>query len=154
MIGKYLMAVDPGGTTGLAFRFPDGQIATCTTNSQEDLWQYFLDNPVPDQVILEEWQYFNGRVTPSGFLTANLVASLIGICHILKIPLALRSPGSRANRQQEAEEWYKQNKRRRTILKIHSHECDALAHLLTWESLHPELQRQVNHATSERKMVK
>lgn len=138
------MSVDPGGTSGLAFRMPNNEIIVCKAQTIEEVLEYFTDATKPQQVVLEEWQYFNGRVTPSGFLTANIVASLTGVCYVLKIPLALRTPQSRNSQQRKAEDWIKQHYKLKTILKINSHESDALAHLLAWESLHPELQKQVN----------
>jgi hypothetical protein len=148
----YTMAIDPGGTTGLAFRMPDLSVQTCKAQTQEQVWDYFIDIKPPDQVVLEEWQYFDGKVTPAGNFTADLCASIIGICYIMKIPLALRSPASRQPFQQQAEEWYRRQNHIKTVQKIHSHECDALAHLLTWEYMHPELRRQVN-ATSRPRSV-
>lgn len=142
----YTMAIDPGGITGIAFRMPDNSLVTCTANSQEQVWDYFLgDMRLPQQVVLEEWQYFNGIVTPAGNHTADICAGIRGICYILHIPLALKSPQARFPRQRQAEEWYKKEKHVKTLYKKHSHECDALAHLLAWEALHPELQKQLQN---------
>jgi hypothetical protein len=139
----YIMAIDPGGTTGLAFRMPDGQLLTARAQTFEQVLDYFLgDIRRPDQVVLEEWAYFSGRVTPEGSHTADICAAVRGVCYVLGIPLALRSPAMRFPQQKEAEAWYKREKHKKTILKIDSHECDALAHLLVWENLRPENQRQ------------
>jgi len=130
---KFTLAIDPGGTTGLALRI-NNDLLTTTVNTDVDLWKYFENGETwPTTVVMEEWQYFNGIVTPAGFHTANLVASVRGICHIRCIPCLLRTPQSRYFRQRAAEEWLKKNKG----MKGHEwvvHEADALAHLLTWES--------------------
>ena len=137
------MAIDPGGTTGLAFRMPDGSITTCKAQTDQQVYDYFLgDIHKPEQVVLEEWSYFSGKVTPAGNLTADICAGIRALCYVLGIPLALRTPGMRQPRQPEAEAWYKKTHHVKSILKIHSHECDALAHLLTWEAIHPALQQQ------------
>jgi hypothetical protein len=94
----YTMAIDPGGTSGLAFRLQDGQILTCKAQTQEQVWDYFLgDIQRPEQVVIEEWSYFSGKVTPEGNLTADICASIRGICYILHIPLALRVPAGRSS---------------------------------------------------------
>jgi hypothetical protein len=142
---KYTMAIDPGGTSGLAFRMPDGEIITARAVTFEQVLDYFLgDIHKPEQVVLEEWTYFSMKVTPQGALTADICAGVRGVCYVQHIPLALRVPAARQPMQDAAERWYKQTKKKRTIAKIDSHECDALAHLLTWENLHPDLQRQTN----------
>lgn len=139
----YTMAIDPGGTTGLAFRMPDKQIVTCKATTQEQVYDYFLgDIKLPEQVVLEEWQYFDGIVTPAGNHTADICAGVRALCYVLRIPLALKSPQARFPKQRQAQEWYKQTYRVKTLYKIHSHECDALAHLLAWEALHPEMQKR------------
>jgi hypothetical protein len=138
----YVIAIDPGGTTGIAFRYPGGQIATSTVNTQEALWAYFEnDMPKPDHVIIEEWQYFSGAATPSGVHTASLVSSVHGICYVLGIPLSLRSPGSRRPKMEEATKWYKAKVGKKYTNKMDSHEIDALAHLLQWESQHQHATR-------------
>jgi hypothetical protein len=126
---QYLVAIDPGGTTGLAFRYPNGVIRTHATQTQEGVWQFFLDKPYPDHVILEEWQFFDGIARPAGVLTAGIVESMKGICYVLGISLSLRTPGSRNKFQLEANSWLMKNKPGFVV-----HEVDALAHLLTWES--------------------
>lgn len=129
----------------MAFRMPDGEITTCKAVTDTELYDYFrgdLYKRLPEQVVLEEWSYFSNKVTPDGNYTADLCAGIRAICYLLAIPLALRTPGMRNPRQVAAESWYKQAFHVKTLYKIHSHECDALAHLLAWEALHPELQRQ------------
>lgn len=136
---SYLMAIDPGGTTGLAFRYPKGGgIETTTVDTQEALWAYFklYEIPLPDTVICEEWQYFTGKTTPAGIYTAHLVSSLTGICHVLGIPFALKTPTSRFAKLQDATDWYKKARNKKRTNKMDSHEIDALAHLLTWEAAH------------------
>ena len=137
------MAIDPGGTSGLAFRMLDGQILTAKAQTLEQVLDYFLgDIQKPEQVVLEEWTYFTSHVTPEGNHTADICAAIRGVCYVLKIPLALRSPAMRIPQQKIAETWYRKAHNKKTLYKIDSHECDALAHLLAWENLHPELQRQ------------
>lgn len=146
------MAIDPGGTSGLAFRMPNGQVLTAKAQTFEQVLDYFLgDIQRPEQVVLEEWNYFSGHVTPEGSLTADICAGVRGVCYVLNIPLALRSPGARQPMQKTAEAWYKKEKQRKSLLKIDSHECDALAHLLTWENIHADLQRQIITKSTNRR---
>lgn len=134
------MAVDPGGTTGIALRLPNGRISTYAIQTQEDLWEYFLpEAPRLDQVVLEEWHYFDGIARPAGVHTAGLVASLRGICYVQNITLALRTPSSRLGKpMRDATEWYRQQNHisaKKALVKFQSHEIDALAHLFAWEHL-------------------
>lgn len=130
----YLLAVDPGGNIGVALRLPNGSIATHRLQTQELLWDYFVSgSPLPDHVIVEEWTYRDGIARPEGVLTASLVSSLRGICYVLNIPIALRTPGSRYGYMDEATKWYQKRYSVTKPNKGHSHEIDALAHLLTWE---------------------
>src|SRR5688572_8477604 len=107
----YLLAIDPGGTTGLAFRYPTGKIMTATAQTQEQVWDYLMDGAKDfDHIILEEWQFFDGIARPEGVMTAGIVESIKGICYVLKINLSLRTPRSRATFQTKAKTWLKANK--------------------------------------------
>ena len=132
---RYIIAIDPGGTSGIAIRAPDGKLSTTKVQTQEDLWALFLPNePRPDHIIIEEWTFRTAAATPPGIMTCEIVASIKGICYVLGIPLSIRTPGARNIRMEEATKWYTQSRRRKTFSKFESHEIDALAHLLAWES--------------------
>lgn len=131
------MAVDPGGTTGVAFRLPNNEIYLTTTMTDKDLWAWFEPGQAkPDYVVCEEWQYFDNIARPAGVYTASLVSSLRGICHVLGITFVARTPQSRLPGMAEATSWYKRYRKKRTVNKQDSHEIDALAHLLTFEAQH------------------
>lgn len=133
----YIIAIDPGGTTGLALRKPDGDWVTLKVQTQEDLWDFFVPSaPKPDYVVLEEWQFNDGIARPEGVLTHSLVSSIRGICYVSGVPLALRTPASRYKHLREATELYigRRGSKSKTFTKFESHEIDALAHLLTFEA--------------------
>src|ERR1044072_1900129 len=130
------MAIDPGGSSGVAVRLPDGKLAIKKFQTQEAIWDYLRpDEPRLDVVIIEEWQYFEGIARPEGVLTAGIVESVKGICYVLGIPISLRTPGSRMAYLKKAKEYLRKTRPGWVDSKPNSHECDALAHLLAWEEI-------------------
>lgn len=128
------VAVDPGGTTGIAIRVHDGTLFTFTTDTPEDLWRVVLDNK-PDVLIIEWWSYFKGTVTPAGEYTAGLCHSLEGVYFTLgkrpykHLPKERLSP---IDYTKIAKLQLKKLYQRDFVI----HEVDALSHLLLWEARH------------------
>lgn len=122
-----LMAIDPGITTGMAFRI-DGKLATCVGYSDEDVIDLIHDL---DVVVIERFATA-GRLSAPGLLTIELVGQVRGWCRAQGIRCDVATPQARYMYMQEA---YNNIGRGKLIepSKVQQHERDALAHLLSWE---------------------
>jgi hypothetical protein len=119
-----LMAIDPGGSTGVAFKI-SANYHTCTINEPKELWD-LIKNFKPDRIAFESF-YTGGQVDRNMIHTIELVGSIHGICYVLGIPFHGQQPQARKSFILDA----------RKILKTEGghtqHEVDALAHLLCLE---------------------
>ena len=123
---KYIMAIDPGGTSGIAFRMPNRSIITCVGNSPEDVYDLIRQAATSglQQVVCEN---FNAQyIGKWGLHTVRIVGGVQAVCHIFQINLQMHMPQKR----------YPFKLKARGILKgrrVVIHEIEALEHLLTWE---------------------
>lgn len=129
---KTIISVDPGGTTGLALRFPyNGNWLTTTVVSSQELWK-FLDDGLPDIIVYEEFNPRGARVDKYMLHTIRLVGGIQAFCYAKNITGYAHIP---ANRK------YKQDESHALLIAKHGnrkggfmiHEEDALAHLLVFE---------------------
>lgn len=118
------LAIDPGGTTGIAVRFDDGRVMTCTATSPRELWQFFQD-PKPDKVVFEIFST-GGRVDKYMIYTIELVGGIKALCEGLSIQGYAHPPQARKAFIEQAKAILKGT---RHVI----HEVDALAHLLAHE---------------------
>lgn len=128
LLGKYRLALDPGGTTGVAIRFPDGSWMTCTTGDPPSLWKFFQD-PKPDEVIFELFSTM-GRVDRYMLYTVELVGGIKALCNALDIIGYAHTPQQRKAFIVAAKELLESRKKDHKYV---IHEVDALAHLLYHE---------------------
>src|SRR3990167_418616 len=126
-----LLAIDPGGTTGLALR-TDTLLSTFTTKDPVDVWEILVGikkSEAPHiQIIIE--RYAGIFIDKHGLATVEIVGGVTAICTILHLHLARRTPVQRIPKKEEARELLLIVKGRGNFL---DHEVDALAHLLKWE---------------------
>lgn len=121
-----IAAVDPGITTGLAFRVNE-QILTCVGYSDDEVLKMLPKSL--EYVVIERFQT-GSRLDMYGLATIELVGQLVGWCKCLKIPYEVTTPQSRYPFMTEA---------RGAVggliepSEVAKHEVDALAHLLAWE---------------------
>lgn len=134
-----VLAVDPGGKSGIAIRLDDGKLMTCiceslfnkkagtrqVTYDAKELYEMLM-LPTITQVIVETFQA--QRIDQYGLHTVRLVGAIEAICHVRNIPLVKHIPQDRYPFKTEAKMWLQDQKRPYLI-----HELDALAHLLRWE---------------------
>lgn len=121
--GKTVIAIDPGGTTGLAVRYPDGSWMTVSLTTPSELWDFFLERP--DEVVFEIFST-GGRVDRWMIYTIELVGGIKSAIYALNLHGFAHSPSKRYPYLGQAE----------AMLRGQSHtvhEVDALAHLLTHE---------------------
>lgn len=127
-----IMAIDPGGTTGVAFHADQSEggkgYLTCVTHTPDELWNLFeFGGKHPEVVICEDFQTGN-RINPIQHYTIRLVGGIQALCSFLQVPLYMQSPQNRKAFLKDAEDILKRDGR-----KFMEHEKDALAHLLRWE---------------------
>jgi hypothetical protein len=121
------MAIDPGGTTGVAIRFPDGTFKTVSITKKTDL--YDLIRPPVQVCIYEEFQA--QLISGYGLHTVRLVGAIEALCWKEGIKPVPRQPQRRKAYVNKA------------VALLHDlnqqyeytdHEIDALAHLLSYEA--------------------
>lgn len=127
-LGRTILAIDPGGSTGVAVRYPDGTFKTATLHSGEMLWEFFIERP--DVVVFEIFQT-GGRVDRYMIHTIELVGGIKAACLVLGLAGFAHSPQKRYPWISEATDLLKALNTPHT-----KHEIDALSHLLAWESSH------------------
>lgn len=127
---KLVIAIDPGGTTGIALRGTNTgmKYLTCTTSTLEELVD-FLWNQDITHLVVENFQA--QTISKWGLYTVRLVGVCQTIAHIKHAKYVLHIPQDRYPFQQEAKALLEG---RKTVI----HEEDALAHLLRFE--HDETQ--------------
>lgn len=125
-----IAAVDPGITTGMAFRI-NGKLVTCVGYNDEEVLDLLHDL---DFVIVERFQTA-GRLSAPGLITIELVGAIKGWLRHQDIPYEIATPQARYAFMTEAFANIGVGK----IIepsKVAKHQRDALAHLLAAEYRH------------------
>jgi len=119
-----IISIDPGKTTGIAFKLTDGIYRTIEAETQEDVWGYIYGYPTALKTVVIEQFVTGGRISKYGLATVELVGGVKALCHHLGIGCVVHTPGMRMAFIHEAK-----------ALKVTQgpHELDALAHLLRYE---------------------
>lgn len=149
-----LIACDPGGTTGMAFRFDNnewGTIAVPLLNQLEvtEKIASFARNSTVQQpltVCVEQFSSGANYMSKHGINTIELVGGIIHVCNLYNIICFRHAPMHRTPFQKQAHELLVE---RRTSMKksFEVHEEDALAHLLRLEhNLNMKVEVQVVNA--------
>lgn len=131
-----ICAIDPGYTTGMAFRIK-GKLATCVGYSEDDVLD-LIDGF--DIVVVEKFSTA-GRISAPGLFTTELVGSIRGWVRAHNKLTTKRVHFETAVPQQR---WAFMNAAISNIgygkliepSKVQQHERDALAHLFAWEYRH------------------
>lgn len=129
--GRLIVAFDPGGSTGIAVRYPNGSWLTNTVTDPADIWDLFRPPGTPDVCVFEIFST-GGRVDRYMIYTIELVGGIKAVCYALGVRGVLHSPAKRYPWLAQAEQMlYGQTHTR--------HEVDALAHLLAFEGRRPDV---------------
>lgn len=128
-----IIAVDPGITTGMAFRV-NGKLATCVSFSEDEVLDLIRD---ADIVVVEKFATA-GRISMPGLVTTELVGSIRGWVRAHNKLTPHQTQFETATPQQR---WAFMNEAIDNIgrdkliepSRVAKHERDALAHLFAWE---------------------
>lgn len=143
-MAERVLAIDPGGTTGLAWQLPDGSLMTESVNEPEELWQQ-IDPRLIERVVYEQ---FGGRViSEHGLHTVRMVGGIQALCYYHKLPVEGRPPQSRTAFIDKAKEHIQRTKG----IKFVVHEVDALAHLMCYLAVGPLPRKSTTTARSYRR---
>jgi hypothetical protein len=123
MTYKVVIAIDPGGTSGVAIRYPDGTIFTTACKAPEEVYALIM-LPGIEQVVIERFAAVT--ISKYGLHTVRIVGGVYALCWEHKIPYTEHAPQHRYPFKKEAREILKG---RRVVI----HEIEALEHLLRWE---------------------
>lgn len=122
-----LIAVDPGYTTGMAFRDPDGQLVTCVCTTRDEVLE--MIGSWAELVIIERFAT-GGTLSAPGLHTIELGAEIVGWCKALKINWLYRAPMQRYGGMPYARGAVGHIMPSSPTAK---HEVDALAHIFAYE---------------------
>lgn len=121
------IAIDPGGTTGIAIRTTDGTILTVAEKNPLGVYDLFkMYGPQFEVVICEDFvaQHIDNYMRA----TIRLVGAISALAYIYNAKLYIQAPQTRKGFISRAKQ---QLKDKNVVI----HEIDAFAHLLAWESL-------------------
>lgn len=119
------LAIDPGGTTGIAMTADGVSFLTFTTDTPEHLWEYVAGHSW--NVVLCERFKTAGQISKYGLYTTELVGGTRALCYFLQMKFEYREPQHRRAWQSLAQA-YLEKKGEKFVV----HEADALAHLMAW----------------------
>jgi hypothetical protein len=118
-----VMAIDPGGTSGIAFRLDNGTLLTTTCQEPEQVYELIVQ-PGLTHVVIERFNAQN--IGKWGLHTVRIVGGVYALCYDHKIKYIEHMPQERRPFLNEARELLRG---RKTVV----HELDATAHLLRYE---------------------
>lgn len=124
-----VIAIDPGGTTGIAIRIGEDKYITCTASKPEEVYD-IIKNAKPTHVIVENFQA--QMIGKYGLLTVRIVGGCYCAAYFVGAEYVSHIPQDRYAFQKEAKA-YLTRKRMEEGISFVIHEEDALAHLLRWE---------------------
>lgn len=121
-----VMAIDPGITTGLAFK-AGGVYKVAVATDTRDVWKLVWEEK-PDLVIIEPFQA--QLISRYGLRTVELVGAVEALCWAAGIRLERRVPQHREPGMAPAIRWLEANPQG---AKTMQHHIDALAHIMAYE---------------------
>lgn len=135
-----LIAIDPGGTTGMAFRFENQEWGTLAVplshqlEVTEKIASYARSVGSSLTVAVEQFSTMQ-YLSKDGINTIELVGGIVHVCALYNIVCFRHAPMHRTPFQANAHEMLveRRNKLGRKIASFVVHEEDALAHLLRLE---------------------
>ncbi len=126
MTHTQILAIDPGGTTGIALRLKNGELHTCTTSTKQELFDVLYWAGI-EQIVYEN--FAAEKISKYGLWTVRLIGAIEMAAYQRKIPITEQVPAFRRTHLEKAKEALRGKG-------VVVHEIDATAHLLKWESVH------------------
>lgn len=130
-----IIAIDPGLTTGMAFRFDNQNWATKTITPEAGMLGVLseITKREPSLVVIEAY-IGSAALNKYAIETLELIGAVRGVCLIRGVPVEKRIPAVRKLMELEAGAFLTARKKAmRGVFNYTVHEVSALAHLLTWE---------------------
>lgn len=132
-----IISVDPGGSTGMAFRLDDAERSfACITipgyDIPEVVGQIAKRATIVQAVVIESFLGIQYR-SAHGIETLELLGAVRGVCALLGIPCIKQAPAQRTAKERIARTML-QERTKALGLAFTPHEVSALAHLLTFEA--------------------
>lgn len=127
-----VMAIDPGITTGLAFKIA-GEYRVAVATDTRDVWKLVWEDK-PDLVLIEQFQA--QHISRYGLRTVELVGAIESLCWAARIRFERRIPQHREPGMAPAIRWLEANPQ---VARTMQHHIDALAHIMAWERKFGEL---------------
>lgn len=124
-----VIAIDPGGTTGVAIRIEQGRYVTVAIKHLEQLYNIIWTGNF-SHMIMENFQA--ETISKWGLHTVRVVGGCYAIALKQKITYVQHVPQNRYAFQEDAKDYLKVQQAA-TKLRFVIHEEDALAHLFRWE---------------------
>jgi hypothetical protein len=118
-----ILAIDPGVTTGIAFKLDGISKQTCTLTSPQEVW---------DMVKMYNWKHvvierFAAQtISKYGLHTVEIIGGVKALCYASGMQLTVQTPYQRKPFIEKAKKLLRSQPHE-------DHEVDALAHLLAWE---------------------
>jgi len=122
---RLVMAFDPGGTTGVAFRTAGGALVTTACKDPNDVYDLIKSAAGTETFVVYE-RFRAHRVDQYGLHTVRICGGIQALCHVYGLSLTEHVPGERLPFMDFA----RHALQGRSIV---IHEVDATAHLLAWE---------------------
>jgi hypothetical protein len=117
-----IVAIDPGGTSGIAVTTDGEEFQTCTYTTAEEVWS-LVALPTVDAVVIERFAT-SDYLSKYGLLTIEIVGGVKALCQHLNKVLVIHVPQNRYSQQDLADKYLKE-----LGIPYVIHESDALAHL-------------------------
>lgn len=118
------MAIDPGGSTGVAYSI-NGKYITNTLTDPRELYELIYENK-PDVVAIEAFAT-DHMISRDGIRTIEIVGGVKALCSVLGIAIHVHTPQFRKAFMQPSQQHMS------GVIGKTVHEIDALAHLLRLE---------------------
>lgn len=124
---KIIMAIDPGVTTGIAYKLPDGSYETVAIGQYEEdeVWDSITNNI--GLVIYENFKCIT--ISTYGLYTVRLIGGIIALCRANKIPIIKHEPAHRKPYLRFSKQYLREHDKTGIMI----HQQDALAHLMKWD---------------------
>lgn len=144
---KTILAIDPGVTTGLAYKLPDGSYQTVALGQYEEDAVWNSITPNLDLVIYENFKCV--IISKFGLYTVRLIGGIQALCKSRGIRLVKQEPADRKPFVVLAASYLKEHDHTTWMI----HQKDALAQLMCYEYRNGNTQHISTAVTEEMRKI-